>query len=114
MQSYHSKVIPVSILNAEKMAEAVLLYILRIAFQVSLFSDPTKALLEGDLGCLLDDTMVTLWEEWENLGRPLREPNSPSWRALLGSLNFDTYRGLVTYFNFQCYFKKKICFKLLR
>ena len=37
-QSYYSKVTPIGALHAEKIAEAVLLYVFRIAFPASLFS----------------------------------------------------------------------------
>ena len=34
--SYHSKVTPIGVLHAEKIAEAVLLYVFRLAFPASL------------------------------------------------------------------------------
>ena len=40
---------------------------------------------------VLDDTMVP----WENLGRPLREPWSPTGRALVGPLKLDNFWGLI-------------------
>ena len=40
-QSYHSKVTPIGVLHVEKIAEAVLLYILRMPFPASLFLPPT-------------------------------------------------------------------------
>ena len=80
--------------------------------QGSNFSDPTKAFPMGNLGSLRGCPLGTAqgspgghhFVTLESLGRPRR--------ALLVSLNLNTYWGLVTTFNYNFIFKNKAYWRL--
>ena len=63
------------------------------------FSDPTKALPRGDLGSLRGRRGSPRGHKFCHLGEPwfpLEEPRALSRKAVMGSLNLQTYRALVT------------------